>query len=124
MKATTYHIRSMDGTKLVGGTIGMGMPIDLNAAADRLLEEVELGITNSGRVTFMKDGRPVYVYLSVDPGETAKGKALLRAHNEAMAIRQAEAEAKEAARSEQLQSMIDSLGGVENAIAALAKVMP
>lgn len=83
MKATCYHMRNMIGVKVLGGSLSMAHAIDLNTAAAKLTAELQIVVLPSGRLSYAKDGTAVWVYLSLDPSETDKGKAVLRAHIEA-----------------------------------------
>lgn len=104
MKATRYHYRNMQGLKVIGGTMGDG--VDLNQAADRLTGWLDVVVMPSGRLSFAHKGQPVWVYLSVDPAGTDKGKAALKAHNAA----RRQAEADEQAKQDQLQALVDDIG--------------
>lgn len=75
MNATCYHLRDMNGQKVLGGTPGMGATIDLNTAAARLVAEFDVAVLPSGRVSFMRNGKPVWAYLTVSPDGTAKAQA-------------------------------------------------
>lgn len=76
-KATCYHLRNMQGQKVVGGTFAQGM--SLEEAAHWLVDGAELTVTNSGQVHFLYGKQPVWVYLSVDPLQTEKGRLALKA---------------------------------------------
>jgi hypothetical protein len=104
MKATCYHYRNQSGDKIVGGSLPNG--IDLNAAADRLIAGLDVVVMSSGRLSFADKGRPVWVYLSVDPTDTDKGKAALRAHRAQLDKDAAAA----AAMRDDLDDLVDRLG--------------
>lgn len=77
IEATCYHLRNMQGQKVVGGTLPRNM--SLEDAANWLVEGAELTVTNSGQVHFLYGKQPVWVYLSVDPLQTEKGRLALKA---------------------------------------------
>ncbi len=85
MKATCYHFRDMNGKKILGGSLPNGMTLD--AAAAHVANAADVVVMNSGRVSFAHRGLPVWAYLSLDPEQTEKGCAALRAHREASALR-------------------------------------
>lgn len=118
MKATCYHIRDAKGQKVLGGTLSMSSSLDMNAAAERLVAELELGVTNSGRLTFVRGGAPVAVYLSVDPSDSDRGRAVLRSHREAREREQVALRDKEEAQQAELDALLSELG-TEAAIAHL-----
>lgn len=120
MKATSYHIRDETGLKVVGGTrlSIRGGTLDLNGAAAELTDELDVAVLNSGRVSFMRNGQPVWLYLSVDPAETDKGKAALIADSNARAAAERERRALEAAQNVELFRLICDVGA-EAAIAHL-----
>ena len=117
MRATTYHINSQDGRRIVGGTLGSDM--DLNAAAMRLVAELDVAVLPSGRVSFMRNGAPVYAYLSVSPEDTEKARAAIAADRQRCA---AEAAARLAKQAE-LDDLLDALT-VDEAIARLKGEQP
>lgn len=104
MKATTYHMRERDGhAKVVGGSIGFSHErgLTLEQAAEELANREELMVLPSGDVTFLRNGKPVWCYLTVHPGQSEKGKRLLAAHRARLAAeREAEREAEERAQEE------------------------
>lgn len=119
MKATCYHLRNQAGVKVLGGSIGLAdSGPDLNAAAARITNELDIIVTPSGRLSFAKDGKPVFAYLSVDPAETEKGQAVLAAYrNERARAQQLEAE-QEAANEDALNDAVGAIG-IERALELL-----
>lgn len=82
MKATCYHSRlfAHHPTKVVGGSITAD---SLDDAADYLVSQHTVTVKPSGRAIFVdREGREVNLYLSIEPAETAKGQAALRADRE------------------------------------------
>lgn len=119
MNATCYHIRNSKGEKILGGTIGMSNGIDLNLAADRIVKEHDMIVTNSGRVSFAKNGAEVFIYLSVDPSETDKGKKILKEwHAERAKKLKEEEEERLDKQSEELNEALEGIG-IEKAIEIL-----
>lgn len=114
MNATCYHLRDMNGQKVLGGTPGMGATIDLNTAAARLVAEFDVAVLPSGRVSFMRNGKPVWAYLTVSPDGTAKAQAALAADRQ----RQADLRAAQDAQQAVLDDLI-AQHGVAGAIAKL-----
>lgn len=112
MRATCYHLRDLNGQKLVGGS--MPADIDLNDAARYLTLQLDVAVTPSGRVSFMHRDRPVWVYLSVDPSDTDKARAALAADRQ----RRADAQAAQDAQQAELDALIDQ-HGLAGAIAKL-----
>lgn len=122
MKATCYHMRSQTGDKVLGGSIGISdkRHIDLNAAASDLCNRHPMVVTSSGRVSFEHNGKAVWAYLSVDPGESEKGLALLKEHRKAEAEKAQIQGEKEEALEKELDTAIEKAGGMEKAIALLS----
>lgn len=112
MNATCYHIRDLNGQKIVGGSLPDGF--DLNSAAHYLTMQLDVAVTPSGRVSFMHRDRPVWVYLSVSPDGTDKARAALAADRQRRAAQQATHDAQQA----ELDLLIDQ-HGVAGAIAKL-----
>lgn len=112
MKATCFHMRDMNGQKVVGGTLSMNSHegTDLNAAADHLTNELDVIVMPSGSVSFARAGKPVWVYLSVDPTQTAKGREALRAHEQSSAEAARIAAEEEEERSRALEAAVAAVG--------------
>lgn len=117
MRATAFHYRNATGQKVLGGTIGMSDPVDLNAAADQLVGRLDVAVLASGRVSFMHNGAPVDVYLAVSPHEADKARVALAADRQ----RRADAQAAQDAQQAVLDALIDQ-HGVAGAIAKLQGV--
>lgn len=77
MRATCYHFRNKNGTKVLGGSLSGSVARDLNAAAEEIIARLGVAVTNGGRVHFVRNGQEVFVYLSVDASETERGRAAL-----------------------------------------------
>jgi response regulator of citrate/malate metabolism len=114
MNATCYHLRDMAGMKVLGGSLSMATPTDLNTAAARLVAELDVAVLPSGRVSFMRNGKPVWAYLTIDPTDTDKARAALAADRQ----RRADAQAAHDAQQAELDALIDQ-HGVAGAIAKL-----
>lgn len=112
MNATTYHIRDLNGQKVVGGSLPADF--DLNDAARHLTLQLDVEVTPSGRVSFMHRDRPVWVYLSVSPDGTDKARAAQAADRQRRA---AMADLQDAQQAE-LDALIDQ-HGLAGAIAKL-----
>lgn len=106
MKATCYHLRTTDGQKVLGGSMGMKTSMDLNAAAAQLTAELDVAVLPSGRVSFMHNGKPVWAYLSVTPDGTDKARVAIAADQQRRADRQAAQDAQQA----ELDALIDQHG--------------
>ena len=111
MKATCYHARDRNGHRVRGGSLGGGEAGEsLDNAADRLTKEYDIIVMGSGRLSYAIAGKPVWLYLSVDPTNTAKGKAVkaeaVRIAEEREAAHAAIAEAEQ----EELDEAISALG--------------
>ena len=72
-----YHTRSVTtGDKIVGGSFGGRIDQE---TVERLTRLFTVTVTQSGTPVFVDaGGRPVRLYLTVDPGKTEKGKVAVR----------------------------------------------
>lgn len=114
MNATCYHLRDMAGQKVLGGSLSRATTIDLNTAAARLVADLDVAVLPSGRVSFMRNGKPVWAYLTVSPDGTPKAQAALAADRQ----RQADLRAAQDAQQAVLDALIDQ-HGLAGAIAKL-----
>lgn len=103
MKTTCYHARGQNDVKTVGGTLKYAT---LDDGAKFVESCFDVMVLPSGRVSFAQNGKPVFVYLSVDPAQTEKGRAAIAADSAQRAARHAEIKARET----ELQDLIDSIG--------------
>lgn len=76
-----YHTRlySNPNTKVTGGSFGGSIDME---TVNRLVSSFKVVVKPSGTPVFVdKEGREVFVYISVDARSTEKGKAALREHS-------------------------------------------
>lgn len=111
MKTTCYHARGMNGAKTVGGSLSYS---SLDEGARFIESQFDVIVQPSGRVTFAQGGKPVDVYLSVDPAQTEKGRAAIAADRAARNERQREIDAQES----ELQCMLAGMSTAD----AIAKL--
>lgn len=112
MKATTYQLRTLTGEKTQAGSIGLSTRggLDLDEAANELTARLDVIVLPSGHVSFASNGKPVNLYLAIDPAETEKGRAALAAHRQAQEAANRAAAEKEASIADELQEAIDGIG--------------
>lgn len=113
MKNIAYHTRSAaDDSKIVGGCFGGDFSID---TVERLAKShFTVIVKPSGTPVFVdKQGREVRVYFSVDPRDTAMGKAAIAEHNKEMARLASIQEEKEKEQDAQIETLMDSLSKEE-----------
>ena len=101
-KSLCYHtrLRSNPAIKVCGGSFGGAIDAE---TVERLVNAFfAVVVKDSGHPVFVdREGREVYLYLSVDPAETSKGKAALatwrqaKYNAEVLAQQQAEEEDEE-----------------------------
>lgn len=78
MKATTYHYRDLNGKLVQAGSLGPEWSLDDGAKiATRGLGFMMMP---SGGLRYEHKGKPVSVYLYLDPNTTDEGKQFLRDH--------------------------------------------
>ena len=77
MNATCYSLRNVLGVKVVGGSLGMSRDIPLAEGAAQVAAMLDVTVKSGGRVVFTRNGAEVYAYLSLDAGQTVKGRAAL-----------------------------------------------
>lgn len=116
MKTTCYHARNLKGEKVLGGMMHAS---SYDLAAEKVLRMFDIGITDSARVSFMKDGKPVHVYLSVSPDNHPQGVEVYRAHCAAVAAREAEEMAKRKRAKRDIEDAI-SEHGIDAVLGALS----
>lgn len=116
MLASCYHYRDMAGNKVLGGSVAGQM--DLNAAAIQQTVQLEIIVMNSGRLSYAYKGKPVGVYLSLDPSETEKGRAVRESHLLAIEMAHNASVESQKAQDLELQNEVNKLG-IEKAIELL-----
>lgn len=110
MKATCYHLRSArTGLKVLGGSISSG-GMNLDQAAEHLMNTLPVHVSESGHVYFTHRGSPVFAYLSVDPSETEKGRAALKAWRDDQSARLTAEQARDLERKAELDDLVGELG--------------
>lgn len=104
-KSIGYHTRSaLDGVKLTGGCFGG--EIDQTTVERLVKAHFTVKARPSGSLTFVdRQGREVWLYLTVHPETTAMGQAALR---ELAKLREAEQAAQKALEDE-LEGLLDSM---------------
>jgi hypothetical protein len=113
MKNIAYHTRStVDDSKIVGGSFGGDFSLD---TVERLAKShFKVVVKPSGTPVFVdKHGREVRVYFSVDPRDTAMGKAAIAEHNKEMARLASIQEEKEKEQDDQIETLMDTLSKEE-----------
>lgn len=103
-----YHTRSMTGEKLSGGSFGGQIDME---TVNRLTRNYSVRIKESGTAVFVNsNGVDVYLYLTVDPSTTEKGKA---ARSEWYEREKVERAAREKLRREQEARLSELLDGMD-----------
>ena len=95
MNATCYHLRNINGVKVVGGSLGMSRDISLAEGAEQVARTLGVAVKGDGRVVFTHNGQQVDAYLSIDPSRTEKGRDALRTWRAEKALAEAAARAEE-----------------------------
>lgn len=105
-----YHTRlySNSAVKVCGGSFGGGLDSD---TVERLVKShFTVTIKPSGTPVFVdKEGREVYLYISVDARETEAGKAALKAYHEDNRKAWAEQEEQERLNACEYGDLMDGL---------------
>lgn len=100
-----YHTRLINtDEKVVGGIFGGRIDQE---TVERLTRLFTVEILPSGTPMFVDSvGRPVRLYLTVDPGKTEKGKEAVRKWNEERLREQMEREAKQEEQDTHLATLL------------------
>ena len=109
-KSIVYHTRDYNNAsvKLVGGTFGGSIDMD---TIERLSRLFIVEITDSGTPVWVdKDGRRCWLYITVDPERTEKGRAALDTYRKERARREAEQMELERRQEEAIASIVDRIG--------------
>ena len=121
MKATTYSYRCYStGVKMVGGSL----PKDttLAQAVGYVTRSLQVKALGADRCVYTHNGKPVYVYLALDPSYSEEGKAAMRAYAKAAEQREREAAAMQERLEDEVENLVRKVGSVAAAIEALKSV--
>jgi hypothetical protein len=106
-----YHTRLATDNRIKTGGGTFSGPLDATAIA-RLASTYDVQVTGSGRLEFVdKQGRPVSLYVQVDPSETVKGVAALSVWR---AVREKERRAACALAEAQQEEIDEIMGGLSH----------
>lgn len=118
MKPCTYALfDAKTGKKMVGGTLPRSLA-SLDEAADWLLDRSELKVGPNGHVHCLYGDTAVTAYLLLDPAETPKGKAAMKAWRDAKRNAEDALAQRNHELERELEDLIDQIG-IEAALARL-----
>lgn len=112
MKATTYSYRCYrTGGKILGGSIPANTTLE--EASDYATKHLQIEALGPDRCCFLHNGKRVYAFLTLDPTQTAKGKAAMRTYAEAVERREREAERLQLDFNKEVERFVRRAGSLE-----------
>lgn len=112
--AVGYHTRAyLDTTQKISGGFFRG-GLDAKTIGNLINAYFDVKIMSGGRAVFVdKNGRPVFLYITVDPSMTAKGKELIAANQAAQRSLAQALQAQEIREREELEDVMQGLSHAE-----------